>query len=129
MISMVDFRIRGDVSLISSRHAQAKKSYMVAFEACQPISYILFLDRKNLSRLAMSHSMTLGGFESMTAAEAREIDWLPKTVDQPVGYFLEPSIHYPVELNEADNDNMLAPEGLDVQGMMLRDNEVELRTH
>ena len=40
----------------------------------------------------------------MTAAEAREIDWLAHTEDQPVGFFIEASINYPVELHEADND-------------------------
>ena len=36
----------------------------------------------------MRHPMPIGGFEWITAAEAREIDWLAQTEEQPVGYFI-----------------------------------------
>ena len=65
----------------------------------------------------------------MTATDTRAIDWLAETEGQPVGYFTEASIHYPVELLEAHNDDPLAGERLDVQVLMLIDNQVELGTH
>ena len=71
----------------------------------------------------MIHRMPIYGFEWMTAAEAREIDWQAQTEDQPVGYFIEASIHYLVELHEAHNDYPLAPERLDVQVKMLSGNQ------
>ena len=48
--------------------------------------------------------MPIGGFEWIKAAEAREHHWLAQQEDQPVGYYIEASINYPVELHEADND-------------------------
>ena len=129
MFSMVDVGIRGGVSMISTRHAQANNPYIAAFDAALPTSYIIYLDANNLYGWAMSQPMPIGGFEWMTAAEAREIDWLSQTEDQPVGYFIEASIHYRVELHEAHNDYPLAPERLDVQVKMLSENQVELSTH
>ena len=104
MFSMVDVGIRGGVSMNSTRHAQANNSYMTAFDAARPTSYIIYLDANNLYGWAMSQPMPIGGFEWMTAAEARENDWLAQTEDQLVGYFNEASMNYPVELHEAHNE-------------------------
>ena len=46
-----------------------------------------------------------------------------------MGTFIEASIHYPVELNEAHTADPLAPEHLDVLVKILSDNKVELPTH
>ena len=73
--------------------------------------------------------MPIRGFEWMTAAEARHIDWLAQTEEQPVGYFTEASNHYPVDRHEAHNDDPLAAERLVVQGKMLSENQVELPSH
>ena len=48
--------------------------------------------------------MPIAVFECMTAAEAREIDWLAQPQEQPLGYFIEASIHYPMERQEAHNE-------------------------
>ena len=64
----------------------------------------------------------------MTPEEAREIEWLTQTEDQPVGYFVEARIHYAVELHNAHDDYPLAAERLDVQVKMLSGNQFELRT-
>ena len=37
----------------------------------------------------------------MTAHEARELDWLTQREEKRVGYFIEGSILYPVELHAA----------------------------
>ena len=92
---------------------------MAAFDAARPTSYIIYLDANNRYGWAMSQPMPIGRFKWLTAAEAREIDWLPQTEDQPVGYFIEASMNYPVELHEAHNDYPLEPERLDLQVMML----------
>ena len=77
----------------------------------------------------MIHRMPIYGFEWMTAAEAGEIYWLAQTEDHPVGYLIESSIPYPLEVQELHNDDPLAADRLDVQVKMLTDNQVELRTH
>ena len=73
--------------------------------------------------------MPIGGYEWMTAAEAREIDWLTQTENQPLGYFIEASIQCLVEQHEAPNDFPLARQLIDLQVKMLSANQVELRTH
>ena len=77
----------------------------------------------------MSQPMPIGGCEWMTPEEAREIDWLTQTEDQPVGYFIQTRIHKSVELHDAHHDYRPGPERLDVQVKMLSDNQVELRTY
>ena len=79
--------------MISTRHAQANKPYMAPFEADRPTAYNIYLDANKLYRWAMSQPMPIGGFEWRTAAEAREIDCLEQTEDQPVGYFSEATIN------------------------------------
>ena len=129
MFSMVQVGIRGGVSMIPTRYAQANNPDLTAFDPARSTSYIIYLDANNLFVWAMCQPMPIGGFEWMRAAEAREIDWLAQTEDQPMGYFIEASMNYPVELHEAHNDYPLAPERLDVQVKMLSENQVELRTH
>ena len=68
--------------------------------------------------------MPIGGFEWIKAAEAREHHWLAQQEDQPVGYYIEASINYPVDLHEAHNDYPLAPDRLDVEVKMLSENQV-----
>ena len=77
----------------------------------------------------MSQPIPIGGFNWMSEAEASEIDWLALTEDQPVGYFIEASIHYPLELHESHNAYPLAAERLDLDVKMLSDNYLELRRH
>ena len=93
--SMFHAGIRGWVSMISTRYAKANHPYLAAFEAAQPNSYIIYLDANNLSGWALSQPMPIGGFEWMTANEAREIDCLTQTQDQPVGYSVEASTTTP----------------------------------
>ena len=63
MFSMVDVGIRGGVSMISTRDAQANKPYVAAFDAARPTSDIIYLDANNLDGFAMSQPMPIGGFE------------------------------------------------------------------
>ena len=72
MFSMVDAVIRGGVSMISTRHAQANNPYMPAFDAARPNSFIIYLDATNLYGWAMNQQMPIGGFEWITVAEAPE---------------------------------------------------------
>ena len=127
MFSIVDVGIRGVVSMISTRHAKPNSPYMTAFDPARPTWFIIYLDPNNLSEWAMSQPMPISSFAWMTAAEALEIDRLAQTDEQPLGYFVEARIHNLVELHEAQNDDPLAPQRLDVQGKMLIDNQVELR--
>ena len=48
MFSMVDVRIRGGVSMISTSHAHANNPYIAAFDVARPTSYIIYLDANNL---------------------------------------------------------------------------------
>ena len=77
MFSMVEGGIRGGVSMISTRHAQANNPYMAAFDAARSTSLINYRDASNLYGWAMSQPIPIAGFEWMRAEEAREVDWLP----------------------------------------------------
>ena len=63
MYLFVEKGLRGGISMVSHRHAQANNQYMQNFDPSQPDSYLMYLDSKNLYGWAMSQPMPTGGFQ------------------------------------------------------------------
>ena len=96
---MVDGGIRGGVSMISTRHAQANNASITTFDAAPPTSFISYLEPNKQYGWAINQPLQIGGYSWMTAEESRAIDCLSPTEAQPEGFFIEASVHYPVELH------------------------------
>ena len=63
-------RIRGGVSMISTRHSQANNKYMGSdYDPSKPSKYIQYLDANNLYGWAMSQKLPIGNFRWMTAKQ------------------------------------------------------------
>ena len=65
MLMMFEGGIRGGITHISKRHAEANNKYMVAYNPDKPSSYIQYLDANNLYGWAMTQSLATYGFEWM----------------------------------------------------------------
>ena len=63
MYLFVEKGLRGGISMVSHRHAQANNSKMENYDPSQPNSYLMYLDSNNLYGWAMSQPMPTGGFQ------------------------------------------------------------------
>ena len=129
MYRTIDPGIRGGVSMITHRFAQANNPYMSGYDRSKPTSYIIYLDANNLYGWAMSQPMPSGDFVWMMEEDYVDLDWQQQTEDQDTGYFVECDLDYPEEVHDEHNDYPLAPERLNVEVEMLSVTQVELYKH
>ena len=128
MFEIMNRNLRGGVSMIMKRHAQANNKYMGdAFDPNKSSSYIMYLDANNLYGWAMSESLPYDDFQWLSAEECQAIDWRVQTEDQEYGYFVECDLVYPDELHDAHNDYPLAPERIVVEDHLLSERQFGLR--
>ena len=65
MLMMFEGGIRGGISHISKRYAEANDKYMDDYDPDKPSTYIQYLDANNLYGWAMSHPLPTNGFKWM----------------------------------------------------------------
>ena len=65
MLMMFEKGIRGGITHISKRYAEANNKYMKDYNHNKPSTYIQYLDAKNLYGWAMSQSLPTHGFKWM----------------------------------------------------------------
>ena len=125
MLIMFERGIRGGISHISKRYAEANNKYVDNYDPNKP-SYIQYLDANNLYGWAMSQSLPTDGFKWMKNLTVDSvIKILEKgrgyrggvgTVGSP-GYIFEVDLEYPTELWDQHNDYPLAPERIKIDGV------------
>ena len=101
---------------------------MAAFDEPRPTWTIIKLDAPNISGWGITQPMAFCLFERNTAAQARAIELVTEIEEKRVWYFMEVSIQYTLEHQEAQNVEPLAEERLDVQWKMVSDIQFGLRT-
>ena len=102
MLLMVERGIRGEITQLVHRWAQANNPYMCSeYDPSHPTRYLQYLDANNLYGWAMSQPLLTGGFH-WADVNPDEIEELAKCNDQ--GYLLEVDVAYPRELHDYDND-------------------------
>ena len=106
--------LRGGISYIAHRHAEANNNYMKNFDPDKLISYIMYLDANNLYGWAMSQPLPYGNFRWV---EANGIIQKRKGT----GHIYEVDLEYPEELHDLHNDYPCAPEKIKVTDDMLSD--------
>ena len=106
----VERGLRGGISMISHRFAQANNKYVPGYDPQEESSYIAYLDANNLYGWAMIQSLPISDFEWSVE---KNIDTL---IDQYTGdshgCFVEVDLDYPTELHDAHSDYPLAPESM-----------------
>ena len=106
--------LRGGISCITHRHAEANNKYMKNFDLDKLISYIMYLDANNLYGWAMSQPLPYGNFKWV---EANSVIHKRKGI----GHIYEVDLEYPEELHDLHNDYPCAPEKIKVSDDMLSD--------
>ena len=111
MYLFIEKGLRGGISMVSHRHAQANNQYMENYNNEEPTSFIQYLDANNLYGWAMSQPMPTGGFQWVNYTD--QILETPAAANH--GYILEVDLEYPTSLHAEHNDYPLAPEKLKVE--------------
>ena len=101
--------IRGGVSTIFHRRAQANNMYMEEFDESKPSVFVPYWDANGLYAWAMSHPLPVGEFEWMTEDELKKWEEIPCV--------LEVDVDIPEELHDKFNDFPPLPEKVKMGGV------------
>jgi hypothetical protein len=112
MHMFVERGLRGGISMISHRHAEANNKYMPEehYDKNKDTSYLSYLDANNLYGWAMIQNLPCGnyGWSEDLAKTMTKIEKLGD--DSDWGAFLEVDYEYPEALHDLHNEYPLAPE-------------------
>ena len=125
MLMMFERGIRGGITHISKRYAEANNKYMKDYNPDEPSKFIQYLDANNLYGWAMSQSLPTHGFKWMKEPTIESVmkiledanDSMNNPSENKKGYVFEVDLEYPKELWKSHNDYPLAPEKLKVGGV------------
>ena len=123
MLMMFERGVRGGISHISKRYAEANNKYMVDYDPDKPSTYIQYLDANNLYGWAMSQSLPTHGFKWIKdLTKDKLMDILEKANHSMSNhgrkeYIFEVDLEYLPDLWTAHNDYPLAPEKMIVNGV------------
>ena len=109
MLMMFEQGIRGRISHISKRYAEANNKYMKDFDETKPSTFIQYLDANNLYGWAMTQKRPTHGFKWIDVNIPSVLKLLEKK-DTNQGYIFEVDLDYPSSLWKSHNDYPLAPE-------------------
>ena len=123
MLMMFERGIRGGITHISKRYAEANNKYMKNYNPRKESTFIQYLDANNLYGWAMSQNLPTHGFKWMkNITKEKVMDILEKANHSmsnlgSKGYIFEVDLEYPPHLWETHNDYPLAPEKIIVNGV------------
>ena len=113
MLMMFEQGIRGGISHISKRYAEANNKYMKDFDESKPSTFIQYLDANNLYGWAMSQKLPTHGFKRIDVDKTSVLKLLEKK-DTNQGFIFEVDLDYPKSLWKSHNDYPLAPERIKI---------------
>ena len=123
MLMMFERGIRGGITHISKRYAEANNKYMKDYNPDEESSYIQYLDANNLYSWAMSQQLPTHGFKWMKDITKEKVMEILEKANHSMfnrgkkGYIFEVDLEYPSNLWEDHNDYPLAPEKMIVNGV------------
>ena len=124
MQNFIEKGMRGGISTITHRYAQANNKYMKNYDPQKESSYITYLDVNNLYGWAMSQKLPTGDFRWIPSPDSINLDSYDE--NSAKGLILEVDLEYPPELHHLHNDYPLAPEKMVVREEMLSDYSREI---
>ena len=118
MYHFVENSIRGGISMISTRHAQANNpSFPSTYNANLSRQDLIYLDANNLYGWAIFQSLLTHGFRVLSEEDISALV-LKDVPDDSDGYILEVDLHHPTSLHNRHDDYPLAPEPLVIDRSM-----------
>jgi len=108
--------IKGGVSQICKRKANANNKYMLDYDSSKPSSFIMYWDENNLYGKSMLQLLPSGDFEWLNVEGMTSID-VSSLIDRKnanIGYVFEVNLSYPAHLHKKHNDLPLAAEKINV---------------
>ena len=123
MLMMFEKGIRGGITHISKRYAEANNKYIKNYNPEKESTYIQYLDANNLYGWAMSQNLPTHGFKWMKNITMEKVDEIMEKANSSMnnlgkkGYIFEVDLEYPDNLWDKHNDYPLAPERLKVNGV------------
>ena len=123
MLMMFEQGIRGGITHISKRYAEANNKYMKDYNPDNESTFIQYLDANNLYGWAMSQQLPTHGFKWMKDITEEKVMEILEKANHSMsnlgrkGYIFEVDLEYPSKLWESHNDYPLAPEKMIVNGV------------
>ena len=116
MLMMFESGVRGGITHISKRYAEANNPYMNNYNPNEATKYIQYLDANNLYGWAMSQPLPTHGFEWVKDISLDQVYEILKS-NSKKGYILDVDLECPKHLWKLHNDYPLAPEPIKVDGV------------
>ena len=123
MLMMFEQGIRGGITHISKRYAEANNKYMKNYNPNEESSFIQYLDANNLYGWEMSQQLPTHGFSWMKNITKEKVMEILEEANHSMsnlgkkGYIFEVDLEYPQHLWDSHNDYPLAPEKMIVNGV------------
>ena len=123
MLMMFQQGIRGGITHISKRYAEANNKYMKNYNPGKESTFIQYLDANNLYGWAMSQNLPTHGFRWMSNITKEQVMEILEKANHSMlntgkkGYIFEVDLEYPEHLWDSHNDYPLAPESVKVNGV------------
>ena len=114
MYNFLEMGIRGGISVISQRHAEANNRHIKDVNDNE--NYLLYIDANNLYGWAMSEKLPISNFGwcQINEDEIRSYD-----TNSDIGYIVEVDLTVPKDLHNYFNDYPPAPEHLEIRDEMI----------
>ena len=122
-LMMFERGIRGGITHISKRYAEANNKYMKDYNPNEESTFIQYLDANNLYGWAMTQNLPTHGFNWMNNLTVEKVVDIVEKTNHSMhnrgrkGYIFEVDLEYPPLLWETHNDYPLAPEKIIVNGV------------
>ena len=123
MLMMFERGIRGGITHISKRYAEANNKYMKNYNPEKESTFIQYLDANNLYGWAMSQNLPTHGFKWMRDLTKKKVLDILENANHSMnnlgkkGYIFEVDLEYPEHLWDLHNDYPLAPEKIKVNNV------------
>ena len=120
MFLFLEKGIRGGISMISQRHAEANNPYLGnTADPTSPNSYIAYWDANNLYGWSMSQPLPHSEFRWLSRGEVDSFDVAEASREVNTGFILEVDLDYPPNLHDLHNDYPMVPEQTEISRDML----------
>ena len=117
MLMMFERGIRGGITHISKRYAEANNPYMKTYDPQKTSTYIQYLDANNLYGWAMTQPLPTHGFKWVKNITKEKVLDILEQEGFSQGYIFDVDLEYPKHLWKLHNDYPLAPEPIKVDGV------------